>query len=169
MLGRPTSSADIDCTISYQGSTDDSHDFLNASIQIFLIIERIVLEVYSRKCISLRIAGYISHQIKTWATKWVPIFTIIIDNPESDAHDVFGACRNLCSYHYSIMLLTRPFLIYQLHAHLGTSTNSRVTHAQHRDKTTYAKAARHAASELVEVVFRAMEKTGDGLRIPTVL
>jgi hypothetical protein len=169
MLGRPTSSADIDCTISYQNSTNGKHKFLDASIQIFLVIERIVLEVYSRKCISLRIARFISHQIKLWSTKWVPEFTSVINNQDSADRDVLGACRNLCSYYYSIMLLTRPFLIYQLHDHLGTSTNSQVTHAQHRDKTTYAKAAHHAASALVEIVFKVMEKDSIGCRMPTVL
>jgi hypothetical protein len=169
MLGRPTSSADIDCTIPYQQSTGSSHKFLDASIQIFLVIERIVLEVYSRKCISLRIAGYISHQIKLWATKWVPEFTSIVENLDFANRDVLGASRNLCSYYYSIMLLTRPFLIYQLHDRLGTSTNSRVTHAQHRDKTTYAKAALHAASTLVELVFKVMGRASIGCRMPMIM
>jgi hypothetical protein len=60
MLGRPTSTADIDCTIPYDKLEDNRHHRLDASLQIFLVIERIVLEVYSRKCISLRIADYIS-------------------------------------------------------------------------------------------------------------
>jgi hypothetical protein len=153
MLGRPTSTADIDCTIPYDKLEDNRHHRLDASLQIFLVIERIVLEVYSRKCISLRIADYISHQIKLWAGKWMADFTEIVENPRQWLRrEVLGACRNLCSYYYSIMLLTRPFLIYQLYDYLGVSSTSRGSHAEHQNKMKFGNAALDAASRMVEVM-----------------
>ena len=47
----------------------DDVSVLDASVQIFMIIERVVVEVYSRKRISLRIADYVSLQLKNWASK----------------------------------------------------------------------------------------------------
>ena len=74
LLGRPPSTSDVDCTVKYDVSgvdEDMSTQILDASVQIFMIIERVVVEVYSRKRISLRIANYVSRQLKTWASSWL--------------------------------------------------------------------------------------------------
>ncbi|KAJ4349277.1 hypothetical protein N0V95_004707 [Ascochyta clinopodiicola] len=74
LLGRPPSTSDVDCTVKYsvaEVSKDMESQTLDASVQIFMIIERVVVEVYSRKRISLRIANYVSRQLKTWASTWL--------------------------------------------------------------------------------------------------
>lgn len=85
ILGRPPSSSDVDCTVKYV-SLDDSSEIsshvLDASVQIFMIIERVVVEVYSRKRISLRIANYVSHQLKNWASNWLrPLSEVARSDP----------------------------------------------------------------------------------------
>jgi hypothetical protein len=80
-------------------------------------------------------------------------FTEIVENPRQWLRrEVLGACRNLCSYYYSIMLLTRPFLIYQLYDYLGVSSTSRGSHAEHQNKMKFGNAALDAASRMVEVM-----------------
>jgi hypothetical protein len=156
LLGRPPSTSDVDCTVKYTTPhINISIHVLDASLQIFMIIERIVVEVYSRKRISLRIANYVSHQLKGWASNWLrPLLDAITDPvPETaDREVVIGACQTLCSYYYGIMLLTRPFLIYELYEYLGTSMRISSSRTDHAEKEKFANAALDAAVAFVDTL-----------------
>jgi hypothetical protein len=101
----------------------------------------------------------------------MPGLTSIIDNPPRDIEVPTwnGACRNVCSYYYSIMLLTRPFLIYQLYEHLGSPIKPRGTYAEHRDKMKYGNAALDAASGLVDMLYQAVDRICISHRMPMVV
>lgn len=144
-----------------QNSDEGRHiDLLDASVQIFMIVERVVLEVYSRKRISLRIADYVSRQLKNWASSWFVGLSAITSNGSDGVAKrsmVIGACSTLCSYYYGIMLLTRPFLIYELYNYMGISTKRGNTNADNASKRKYADAAIDAATSLVEVLHPVIE------------
>jgi hypothetical protein len=128
---------------------------LDASVQIFMIIERVVVEVYSRKRISLRIANYVSRQLKTWASDWVePLSAATQRLPSSHllCEALVGSCSTLCSYFYGIMLLTRPFLIYDLYEHMGVSLKGGGTQVEHQEKKQYADSALDAAVSFIKVL-----------------
>jgi hypothetical protein len=154
-LGRPPSTSDVDCTVKYNALEEttevDDVNVLDASVQIFMIIERVVVEVYSRKRISLRIADYVSRQLKSWASKWLQKLSHLTTRRHS-REAVVGACSTLCSYYYGIMLLTRPFLIYELYEYMGAPLKSGGTQADHQEKRKYADAALDAASTLVDTL-----------------
>lgn len=161
VLGRPPSTSDVDCTVKYSMSDptpDVSVNLLDPSVEIFLIIERVVVEVYSRKRISIRIADYVSRQLKGWASKWLETLTEAATQEFDNASKivVIGAYSTLCSYYYGIMLLTRPFLIYDIYEHLGASLRGGGTHSDHRDKQKYADAALDAATTFVETFVPAI-------------
>jgi hypothetical protein len=158
VLGRPPSTSDVDCTVKYNG-TKTNHEahpnILDASVQIFMIIERVVVEVYSRKRISLRIADYVSRQLKGWASKWLRALTDVAAQSSGGAASrstVVGACSTLCSYYYGIMLLTRPFLIYEIYEHLGASLKDGGSLSDHRNKRKYADAAIDVAASFVDTL-----------------
>ncbi|CBY02068.1 hypothetical protein LEMA_P008550.1 [Plenodomus lingam JN3] len=175
VLGRPPTTSDVDCTVKYseKGSgSDTSVDILDASVQIFMIIERVVVEVYSRKRISLRIADYVSRQLKGWASKYLSNLSQTIlqsTNNGVTREAAVGACSTLCSYYYGIMLLTRPFLIYDLYEHMGVSLKSGGTQADHQEKQKYAYAALDAASSLVDSVQTLIETGQMPRRMPLVV
>lgn len=156
LLGRPPSTSDVDCTVKYTTSQINiTLHVLDASLQIFMIIERVVVEVYSRKRISLRIANYVSHQLKGWASKWLrPLLdaTTVSEMQTMDREVVIGACQTLCSYYYGIMLLTRPFLIYELYEYLGTSMRTSSNGTDHAEKEKFADAALDAAVAFVDTL-----------------
>ena len=132
---------------------------LDASVQIFMIIERVVVEVYSRKRISLRIASYVSHQLKGWAANWLsPLNNVILGSASNTKarQTVVGACQTLCSYYYGIMLLTRPFLIYELYEYLGASMRTSSTRSDHLEKEKFADAALDAAVAFVDTLDRVV-------------
>lgn len=156
--GRPPCTSDVDCTVKYnitQIPNGPAFDVLDASVQIFMIIERVVVEVYSRKRISLRIADFVSRQLKGWAANWLQPLTGAIDRPsirETADITLVGACSTLCSYYYGIMLLTRPFLIYEIYTFMGASTKGTHTQGDHASKRKYADAALDAATSFVETL-----------------
>ena len=156
LLGRPPSTSDVDCTVKYVTPQIDIRiHILDASLQIFMIIERVVVEVYSRKRISLRIANYVSHQLKGWASNWLrPLLDSITQAAMETVgrETAVGACQTLCSYYYGIMLLTRPFLIYELYEYLGTSMRTSGNRADHVEKEKFADAALDAAVAFVDTL-----------------
>ena len=175
MLGRPPSTSDVDCTVKYsiQEATDEKvHMFLDASVQIFMIIERVVVEVYSRKRISLRIANFVSRQLKAWAGQWIRQLTTIVDScavESVDQESIVGACQTLSSYYYSIMLLTRPFLIYELYEYLGATLRGQNSRADNQQKRKFADAALDAAAAFVEILHKVLAAGRMPYRMPLVV
>lgn len=145
---------------------------LDASVQIFMIIERVVVEVYSRKRISLRIANYVSRQLKTWASNWLePLHeaTSRANLGSSSPEAAIGACSTLCSYYYGIMLLTRPFLIYELYEYMGASLKGGGTQVEHEEKRKYADAALDAASSFVDTLQTVIQTGKMPRRMPLIV
>ncbi|KAM3417210.1 hypothetical protein BST61_g5470 [Cercospora zeina] len=174
LLGRPPSTSDVDCTVKYgkHGVAEvpfgESSHVIDASVQIFMIIERVVVEVYSRKRISLRIAGYVSHQLKSWASTWLRPLSDTATRSAS-REEIVGACSTLCSYYYGIMLLTRPFLIYESYEYMGASLKGPGTHKEHQEKQKYADAALDAATSFVETLQTVLRADSLPRRMPLVV
>jgi hypothetical protein len=119
-MGRPPATSDVDCTVPYHISEQDGpekFDILCASVQIFLIMEALVLEVYSRRKISLQLAGRASSQLKDWSIRWLSQLREVAATKanEADCAQHFGACQVLSSYYYAVVLVSRPFLMYEIY------------------------------------------------------
>lgn len=175
ILGRPPSTSDVDCTVKYRLPNVASRlplNILDASVQMFMIIERIVVEVYSRKRISIRIANFVSHQLKAWASNWIRPFTDIVKSSSqatSSTETVVGACQMLCTYYYGIMLLTRPFLIYELYEYLGASLRGQSTRAENIEKRKFADAALDASVAFVDTLQIVIASGTMPVRMPLVV
>lgn len=172
LLGRPPSTSDVDCTVKYNASeTSLPFQVLDSSVQIFMIIERVVVEVYSRKRISLRIATYVSHQLKSWASRWLRQFVDITSRatPTVGRESTVGACQVLCSYYYGILLLTKPFLLYELYDVLGARVKAPSTRAENDEKKKFADAALDAASSFVETLESVIATGSMPLRMPLIV
>jgi hypothetical protein len=173
ILGRPPSASDVDCTVKYSSSEISlPYHILDSSVQIFMVIERVVVEVYSRKRISIRIAKYVSHQLRAWASKWLRTLADATspDNTKSQSRStVVGACQILCSYYYCIMLLTRPFLIYDLYECLGASLRAQGTQAENDEKRKFSDAALEAAAAFVDTLQDVIAADHMPLRMPLIV
>ncbi|KAK7217927.1 hypothetical protein V2G26_005930 [Clonostachys chloroleuca] len=164
-MGRPPSTSDVDCTVPYKSLDQDGNenfDLLNASVQILLILECIVLEIYSRKKISLQLTEGISLQLRDWSSKWLQQLKNVIANmnePNSQA-DVVGACQVLSSYYYAVMLVSRPFLMYELVRRLSDNPSSHGTMSSSTlisGKSKLADACIDAASLMVDPVLELID------------
>ncbi|KAK4175791.1 hypothetical protein QBC36DRAFT_353775 [Triangularia setosa] len=125
-MGRPPATSDVDCTVPYrtrgEGGREERFDLLNASVQIFLVIESVVLEVYSRRKISPRLTEGISRELREWSGQWLERLKEVVEgnkDEEVEAGMVNGACQVLASYYYAVILVSRPFLMVELHRRLS--------------------------------------------------
>ncbi|KAJ6780010.1 hypothetical protein PWT90_05526 [Aphanocladium album] len=163
-MGRPPATSDVDCTVSYRTLDDDGNevlDLLNASVQILLITETIVVEIYSRRKISLQLTEGISLQLRSWSNRWLQQLKDVITQPGATDEEaqISGACQVLSTYYYSVMLVSRPFLMYELYRRLsdGPGAAGRGT-ALPSGKTKLADACIDAASLMVDPVLDLIEQ-----------
>lgn len=162
-MGRPPSTSDVDCTVSYRQVDDDGHevlDILNASVQIFLILEGLVVEVYSRRKISLQLTEGISRQLRDFSGRWLHQLKSVVSSPGTeDPAEVNGACQVLASYYYAVMLVSRPFLMYELYRRLSPETSTVYGRAGLMSgKSKLADACIDAASLMVDQILDLIEK-----------
>ena len=202
-MGRPPATSDVDCTVSYRDEKEPSHDMtaegiargsdgaeldtLNASVQILLVMEGIVLEIYSRRKISLQLTEGISRQLRDWSERWMHRLKAAIDthphinhnginhngHPQHQAQTAntttsssssqmaastraIGACQVLSTYYYAVMLVSRPFLMYELCRRLSEPVVSAITATQKMDlpsgRSKLADACVDAACLMVDMV-----------------
>ncbi|KAL5120831.1 hypothetical protein ACEQ8H_001312 [Pleosporales sp. CAS-2024a] len=172
VLGRPPSTSDVDCSVKYNSaeSMESTFHILDPSVQICIIIEHVVVQVYSRKRISIRIADYVSRQLKGWASRWLLNLTELSTRLDGvSPSTIVGACSTLASYYYGIMLLTRPFLIYDIYEQLGASLRGGGTPSDHQQKGKYADAALDAAASFVETLRTVIETKVMPHRMPLIV
>lgn len=162
-MGRPPSTSDVDCTVAYRAVDADGNevfDLLNASVQILVILESIILEIYSRKKISMRLTEGISLQLREWSGRWLgPLKDMIAQSASRNEAQVTGACQVLSSYYYAVMLVSRPFLMYELFQRLtdGSSASSSKP-ALTSGRSKLADACIDAASLMVDPVLDLIER-----------
>ncbi|KAJ4394883.1 hypothetical protein N0V93_004103 [Gnomoniopsis smithogilvyi] len=162
-MGRPPCTSDVDCTVPYRQVDNEGRemfDILNASVQIFLILEGIVLEVYTRRKITPQLTEGISRQLRDFSVRWLDQMKRVVSSPnESSSADVSGACQVLASYYYAVMLVTRPFLMYELYRRLSPEPATIYRRAGLvSGKSKLADACIDAASMMVDQISDLIEK-----------
>ncbi|OBR11244.1 Fungal specific transcription factor domain-containing protein [Colletotrichum higginsianum IMI 349063] len=168
-MGRPPATSDVDCTVPYRASDDsgqETFDLLNASAQIFLITEGIVVEVYSRRKVSYQLTEGISRQLRDWSLRWLQRLkdVVAVSSAEDDPSKTTGACQGQTSFEVdfaaAVILVSRPFLMYELHKRL---TESSVGISVSKSglvsgKSKLADACIDAASFMVDILVGLTEK-----------
>ncbi|KAJ5114558.1 hypothetical protein NUU61_000317 [Penicillium alfredii] len=132
-LGRPPATSDYDHDIrddalpsaEQQRHLTPQQQLSIAVISLCRIFERILTDVYMKQVISIHVAEAISNQHRAWVRTLPAILkmqTERLDNRTMEsglaAAHVFG------SYYWSIILLTRPFLIYRVAQYVKGKTDS---------------------------------------------
>ncbi|KAK4162407.1 hypothetical protein QBC43DRAFT_291021 [Cladorrhinum sp. PSN259] len=163
-MGRPPATSDVDCTVPYRGGEGN---LLNASVQIFLVIESIVGEVYSRRKISPRLTEGISRELRDWSGKWLKRLMDFVESGDKRGGEANGACQVLASYYYAVVLVSRPFLMVELHRRLsdGYTGNG----GEGSGKSKLADACIDAAILMVEPVKSLIERGFMTRRAPMVV
>ncbi|KAF7542002.1 hypothetical protein G7Z17_g11819 [Cylindrodendrum hubeiense] len=169
-MGRPPATSDVDCTVPYhaaEDNTNDVPDLLHASVQIFLILEGVVTEIYSRRKISLQLTEGISLQLRDWSLRWLkPLKDVLADPTIHDQAQVSGACQILSTYYYAVMLVSRPFLMYELCQRLSDTSEPSPGRTAAPGKLRLADACVDAASLMVDPILDLIQRGALVGRVP---
>lgn len=122
-LGRPPATSDYDYDIrddalasgEQQGNLTPNKQLSLAVTSLCRIFERILTDVYMKQVISINVAESISNQHRAWVRtlpKFLKEQTEQLDN--KTMQDSLAAAHVFGSYYWSIILLTRPFLVYRV-------------------------------------------------------
>lgn len=126
-LGRPPATSDHDSDVlgsadNIQSSPPDEQVSV-AVTSLCHIFERILTNVYMKQVVSIKVAESISNQHRAWVRNLPTILKSQTDHPGSKTlEETLTAAHVLGSYYWSIVLLTRPFLIYRVSQYVKNKT-----------------------------------------------
>ncbi|KAF9887522.1 hypothetical protein FE257_010100 [Aspergillus nanangensis] len=108
---------DVMTSLYWQDGDEDAN--LLASYRLAAIMDRVVNKVYSRKSVSTDIAEDLLRQLRQW-TELFPGFYRIPTESTKDQQSTEAISRVVIStmFHFTVTLVTRPFLITTLTAHM---------------------------------------------------
>lgn len=122
-LGRPPATSDYDYfTRDDAHSSGESLQALTSDQQLSIavtslcrIFERILTDVYMKQVISINVAETISNQHRAWVRTLPTVLKMQTERLEKKSMESsLAAAHVFGSYYWSIILLTRPFLIYRV-------------------------------------------------------
>ncbi|KAI4725831.1 hypothetical protein E4T49_06425 [Aureobasidium sp. EXF-10728] len=122
-LGRPPATSDLSMETDKNVTEEVQHvpstdPFSNKVLALCDIFERIVIDVYMKKAVSTRLADSISGQYRDWTGDLPESLQLAnLDSSEEDPEKLtkaLAASHIISAYHWSIILLTRPFLTFQI-------------------------------------------------------
>ncbi|EXJ93937.1 hypothetical protein A1O1_02330 [Capronia coronata CBS 617.96] len=125
-LGRPPATSEVDGgSVSWNRETRDYEDIqmngrtTSATLRICFIFERILNEVYCRREVSVQLVESISRQYRDW-TAQLPAglqadsLDQKVGSTAPTLRQTIGIANLKSAYYWSIILLTRPFLIFKV-------------------------------------------------------
>lgn len=130
-LGRPPATSDFEKDPTAESNIPTpSHDnvsdemrFSDSVVNLCSIFERILIEVYKKRSVSTLVADDISRQYRTWTARL----------PSKDYRSVSEMASSIAAahlhgaYHWSIILLTRPFLVFYVSLHQQRNSPDKVS------------------------------------------
>ncbi|KAK5072539.1 hypothetical protein LTR51_005177 [Lithohypha guttulata] len=167
-LGRPPATSEVDGgNVAWEGKTrvyDDvrtSNMTSSAMLRICFIFERILNEVYCRREVDVQLVNSISAQYRDW--NMALDIGLDIDGlaeeeiaiPNIGLQQTIGLAHLKGAYYWSIILLTRPFLIFDVSAKINKNDHRRESVSPPTPKntstTTLSEACIDAALHSIEV------------------
>ncbi|CEJ81905.1 hypothetical protein VHEMI02004 [[Torrubiella] hemipterigena] len=121
-MGRPPATSETDCNIPWSDlatlaedpDISVQHQAASAIFRVCLIFERILIEVYSQKTMSLDLAASISSQHREWSESLAAMLKVdrLVKTETSMGRSAQKLGSHIVSmaFYYSLILLSRPFL-----------------------------------------------------------
>jgi hypothetical protein len=174
-LGRPPATSEVDGGhVSWTKPSRDYEDIhidglsLSAMLRICFIFERILNEVYCRREVTAHLVENISQQYREWTMEFPG--SLKIDgleqgdgSPFAKMHQRIGITHLKSSYYWSIILLTRPYLVFKVSSHLKHKRKERVV-----DEPSLRSPTQTFADACVDSAVRCMEIVHELCQIPNI-
>lgn len=170
-LGRPPATSEVDGgNVAWKRPSRDYDDIqmggLNSSamLRICFIFERILNEVYCRREVSVQLVESISQQYRDWTLDLPAGLRMDGLDPDHDAGSLqktIGLAHLRGAYYWSIILLTRPFLIFAVSSSRKAERAAAAGHSH-----TAQSPVQTFADSCVEAALRGIEIATDLIHTP---
>ena len=176
-LGRPPATSEYDYDVhenpatlenQHQNSAPDEQVSL-AVIALCRIFERILTDVYMKQVISINVAETISNQHRTWVRGLPTFLKQQVEPGQKSLEDALAAAQIFGSFYWSIILLTRPFLIYRVSQYVKSKTEASdpsETRASNSRIALFADACVYSALRALDIVDGLCQYTSLPRRLP---
>ena len=170
-LGRPPATSEVDGGhASWTRLSRDYEDIhleglnLSATLRLCFIFERILNDVYCRREVSAHLVESISQQYREWTMEFPG--SLKFDGLEqgdrstySMMHHRIGVVHLKAAYYWSIVLLTRPFLVFKVSYHLKQKRKERIPedHDLHSPTQTFADACVDSAVRSLDAIYELLQ------------
>ncbi|KXG51359.1 Copper fist DNA-binding [Penicillium griseofulvum] len=175
-LGRPPATSDYDYDIredtpipgKSQSHLAADQQLSIAVISLCRIFERILTDVYMKQVISINVAEKISNQHRAWVRTLPAMLKMQTERPENKSmENSLAAAHVFGSYYWSIILLTRPFLIYRVAQYVkGKPDSSSENRSGSSRVSLFADACVYSALRGLDVVDNLSHYTSLPRRLP---
>ncbi|KAL4969280.1 coma-domain-containing protein [Aspergillus stella-maris] len=141
-LGRPPATSDFDhdpreSEIFRRGSDPTQDQLSTTVVALCRIFERVLTEVYMRQVVSIHVAENISNQHRAWVKNLPAFLQMQTERLESKSlEESLAAAHVFGSYYWSIILLTRPFLIFWVSQYVRNKKDSTIAPTETRNGTS---------------------------------
>lgn len=182
-LGRPPATSEVDGGhVSWSKPSRDYEDIhidglsLSAMLRICFIFERILNEVYCRREVTAVLVESISQQYREWTLEFPG--SLKVDgleqgdgSPFATMHHTIGIAHLKSAYYWSIILLTRPFLVFKVSSHLKQKRKEKSIDeaALHSPTQTFADACVDSAVRSLEIVNELAQVPNIPKRLPMII
>lgn len=163
-MSRLPATSETDCNIPWSrlesfgenGETSVQFQVASAIFRVCLIFERILVEVYSKKSVSLDLANSISQQHREWTSKLPSMLTVDrlakSEPGAAEGPQKVGSRIVTMAFYYSIILLSRLFLTFYVSCWAKAApTVKRDAKSLPSDITTFADACVDSAMKGIEL------------------
>ncbi|CAD0108458.1 unnamed protein product [Aureobasidium uvarum] len=179
-LGRPPATSDLSMerdkdTTEEVAHTTSTDPFSNKVLALCNIFERIVIDVYMKKSVSTRLADSISCQYRDWTSDLPESLQLAnLDSSEEDPEKLIkalAASHIISAYHWSIILLTRPFLTFQIIKDMSRAGQNLANHDQVDQSSikTYADACVDSSLRSLNIASTLMQYPSLPHRLPFII
>lgn len=174
-MGRPSLTSRIDSNVSLASlSISNPNNRLSSSMsRICMIFERILSEVYSHRAVSLDLASSISGEHRRWTEELPGMLEAdgISSDPSGpvDLAKTLGSAIVVMAYYYSIVLLTRPFLTFNVDSYVKNQAYESGSQGSKPGVATYSDACINSAVKGIELARHVIRYEDMPRRIPLIV
>jgi hypothetical protein len=182
-LGRPFATSEVENDVmtwnrsagQHEGSIDAQS--FSAVVSICFIFERILTEVYGKRMVSTDLVESISQQHREW-TAALPTGLKIDglskqdDDSSGNLRQVIGRTHLSNAFYWSIILLTRPFLVYQVSARIKNKGSREDTNGSDGHSpliSTFADACVDSAVRSMDIIDSLLQQPNLPKTLPLVI
>ena len=144
-----------------------------ATTELCNIFERILSEVYTKRVVTLQLVESIADQLRACSSRLSILLNLAssssVDQQDRNRAEQLRSSNLIVAYHYSIILLTCPFLTFKVMARLKGDRPGEVETSHPADVTKFSEACVTSAIKGIDAVHQLIQHHTPPRRLPLII